>query len=256
MNRLLIVNADDFGLSEGVNRGILRAQREGILTSASLMVRGPAAAHAAESAEHLGLGLHIDLGEWAYRDGEWVTVYERVPTNDADAVEQEIREQLALFQQLTGKLPTHLDSHQHIHRQEPVRKIARRLASELHVPLRGFDGGVRYCGSFYGQTGKGRPCPSAIGAESLVWLIRTLPPGITELGCHPGNDPMLTSAYRMERMVELASLCHPRVRAAVDDEDIQLATFADLHMADPVARSGAANAQALSASPPMRGKYD
>ena len=52
--RILVVNADDFGQSEGVNRGIIEAHTNGIVTSASLMVRWPAAreASALRSEEH------------------------------------------------------------------------------------------------------------------------------------------------------------------------------------------------------------
>ena len=85
--RYLIVNADDFGLSEGVNRGIIRAHEQGILTSASLMVRWPAAAEAARyAAQHprLSVGLHLDLAEWVYRDDQWVPRYQVVPPDDAE----------------------------------------------------------------------------------------------------------------------------------------------------------------------------
>ena len=61
MTRTLVVNADDFGASEGVNRGIAHAHVHGIVTSTSLMVTGRAPEHAAELArEHpeLGVGLH------------------------------------------------------------------------------------------------------------------------------------------------------------------------------------------------------
>lgn len=64
LRRRLIVNADDFGLSAEVNEAVLRAHREGILTTASLMVNGPAATSAiALAREHprLGVGLHLVL---------------------------------------------------------------------------------------------------------------------------------------------------------------------------------------------------
>ncbi len=80
--RYLIVNADDFGMSPGVNRGIIESHQSGILTSASLMVRWPAAPAAADYAKahpHLSLGLHLDFGEWICRDGEWSQFYEVVP---------------------------------------------------------------------------------------------------------------------------------------------------------------------------------
>ena len=67
MSRILIVNADDLGLSGGVNRGIARAHDEGIVTSASAMVRRDAIEEAAELARSrpaLSVGLHVDLSEW------------------------------------------------------------------------------------------------------------------------------------------------------------------------------------------------
>jgi hypothetical protein len=77
--RHLIVNADDFGQSVGVNRGIIEAHERGIVTSASLMVRWPSAQEAAAYARShtsLSLGLHFDFGEWRYRDGNWWKLYE------------------------------------------------------------------------------------------------------------------------------------------------------------------------------------
>src|SRR5918999_3961401 len=101
--RYLIVNADDFGRSFGVNRGIIEAHEKGIVTSASLRVRWPAAAAAAASAKErpsLGLGLHLDLGEWAYKEGAWTAVYEVVPADDASAVKEETARQLVSFRRL------------------------------------------------------------------------------------------------------------------------------------------------------------
>src|SRR5438552_3240117 len=99
-SRRLIVNADDFGQSRGVNRGILAAHQRGIVTSASLMVRWPAAAEAAalgRAHPRLSVGLHMDLGEWAYRGGEWVPVYEVAQLADPAAVAEEVGRQVAAF---------------------------------------------------------------------------------------------------------------------------------------------------------------
>ena len=106
--RCLIVNADNFGRSFGVNRGIIEAHEGGIVTSASLMVRWPATTEAAAyGREHrnLGLGLHFDLGEWTHRDGGWAPVYEVVPADDIAAVTDELAPQLATFRQLVGGIP-------------------------------------------------------------------------------------------------------------------------------------------------------
>jgi predicted glycoside hydrolase/deacetylase ChbG (UPF0249 family) len=226
--RYLIVNADDFGLSPGVNRGILAAHERGIVTSASLMVRWPAAAEAAACGRthpRLSLGLHVDLGEWAYRDGAWVTAYEVVPGDDAPAVAEEVSRQLAAFRSLVGRDPTHLDSHQHVHRSEPVGAIMRAAAHDLGVPLRACGPAVRYCGDFYGQTGKGFPVPEAISVAGLIRILAALPPGLTELGCHPALGDDLETMYRRERAEEVKTLCDPRVRAALAAEGIELCSF-------------------------------
>src|SRR5262249_52757365 len=100
----LVVNADDLGYSSGVNRGIFEAHIRGIVTSASLMVRGAGVEAAAAAAPAtLGLGLHLDLGEWEFAHGEWWAVDVVVDTSDADAVAAELERQLARFRRLVGR---------------------------------------------------------------------------------------------------------------------------------------------------------
>lgn len=228
-DRVLIVNADDFGQSPGVNRGVIQAFEYGIVTSATLMVRWPAAEEAAAYArEHpdLSVGLHLDLGEWEYVEGDWRARYEVVDTGDPAAVEAEVEGQIDAFTRLLGREPTHLDSHQHVHRQEPVRSALRRAGERLGVPVRQVAGGITYRGDFYGQDGRGWPVPEAITVEALVGVLETLPEGATELGCHPGELDGLESTYRTERPVEVATLCDLRVRQAVDRLGIELRSFA------------------------------
>lgn len=226
-DRRLVVNADDFGLSPGVNSGILRAHAEGIVTTASLMVRAPAAEPAVAAATahpRLALGLHLDLGEWVRREGGWAAVYEVVDTRDPAAVAAELERQLERFRSLTGGDPSHLDSHQHVHREEPVRSILGVRAKELRIPLR-HHGRVRYCGAFYGRDGDGAALPEAITPERLVRLVAELPAGATELCCHPATAAEPATGYGPERVRELESLCDERVRAAVVREDVRLCTF-------------------------------
>lgn len=230
--RFLIVNADDFGRSPGINRGIVRAHREGIVTSASLMVRWPAATAAAALADEnpaLSVGLHLDLCEWVCRDGAWTALYEVVSTDDERAVRDEVARQLDGFRRLLGRDPTHLDSHQHVHRREPVAAVLASAARELGVPLRHFDPGIRYCGDFFGQTRDGLPLPEYIGAEHLVRLLRALPEGVTELACHPAEGDDCRSSYGPERALELEALRDPRVAEAVVEAGIRLRSF---HPAD------------------------
>jgi predicted glycoside hydrolase/deacetylase ChbG (UPF0249 family) len=229
--RYLIVNADDFGQSPGVNQGIVEAYERGIVTSASLMVRWPAAAAAAaygRQHQDLSVGLHVDLGEWAFRGGIWAPVYEVAPLSNFTAIAEEVARQLDTFRRLLCRDPTHIDSHQHVHREEPVRSILSALASQITVPLREHHPTVRYCGNFYGQTGKGIACPDAISVEGLLRILGALPTGVTELGCHPGEGNDMDSTYCSERAEEVKTLCHPQVRAALVAERIELRSFRDL----------------------------
>lgn len=228
--RCLIVNADDFGRSPGINRGVIRAHAQGIVTSASLMVRHGAVVQAVAAARQhpaLGLGLHLDFGEWEYRDGEWHTTYEVVDTEDAEAVAMEADRQLARFRALVGHDPTHLDSHQHVHRDEPVRSVAAQMAQSLAVPLR-HQGAVRYCGAFHGHGRQGLPVPDAICPESLISIVQSLPEGFTELCCHPAEEVELRTSYAAERRTELESLRDVRVRRAVERAGVRLCSFGDV----------------------------
>lgn len=209
--RYLVVNGDDFGLTDGINRGILEACRRGILRSTSLMVNAPAAEGAvalASRCRHLGVGLHLELED---RSGL-----------DAAAAAEE---QLTRFQRLTGALPTHLDSHHDRHRDPDLLPGVLTLAARYGIPVRGHSP-VRCLSDFYGRWG-GESHLEHVGAQRLVGLLESrVAPGFTELICHPGYvDGGLRSDYRQEREAELETLCDPRVREAVGRLGIQLVDF-------------------------------
>jgi predicted glycoside hydrolase/deacetylase ChbG (UPF0249 family) len=160
--RYLIVNADDFGQSTGVNAGIIKAHHYGIVTSASLMVRWAAAPEAAAYARahpRLSLGLHVDLGEQVYRDGDWFPRYTVVPLDDQTAIAEEVCRQLQTFHQMVGRRPSHLDSHQHVHQREPTQTVLIEMAHTLALPLRHYCPTIRYRGDFYGLSSGGRARP-------------------------------------------------------------------------------------------------
>lgn len=229
--RLLIVNADDFGQSVEVNGGVIQAHECGIVTSASLMVRWPAAAEAAAWARcrpRFSLGLHFDLGEWVCEKAEWRPLYEVVPWDDAGAVAEEFARQLESFRRLVGGDPTHLDSHQHVHTDEPVRSVLIDAARQLRVPLRDCTPPIRYCGDFYGQDEDGSPFPAGTSLRALLRVLKSLRPGATELGCHPGFGNGVPTTYREERVREVKVLCDPRARAAVYRAGIELCSFRDI----------------------------
>jgi len=227
---VLIVNADDFGLSPGVNAGVARTHEEGILTSASLMVRRPAAADAAAYAQRtpsLSVGLHVDLGEWEYRNGRWVALYQTVRPDGGDAaIEREVGAQLEDFRRLMGRDPSHIDSHQHVHMHEPTIHVFRRIGLELGILVRDLD--VRFSGELYGQDDYGTPIPDAVSVERMIEIIAALEPGVTELGCHPGLGADTGSVYDHERELEVEVLCDPRVADALESAGVALRSFADI----------------------------
>lgn len=210
----LIVNADDFGLTAGINRGIGDAHERGILTSTSLMVLAPAAEDAAKLSlelPKLGVGLHA-----VTRDG-------MSPFAGPDELER----QLVRFEELTGGPPTHLDSHHNVHFEPSALPAFQSAAQRLRIPLRGHSA-ARHVSSFYGRWG-GESHPEQVSPEHLVRMLAGVRPGWTELACHPGYlDRDLHSSYAAERELEVASLCDARVRCAVEANEIELASFAML----------------------------
>lgn len=232
-HRNLIINADDFGLSRGINRGIIEARERGIVTSASLMVRYSSSAEAAAYArDHptFSVGLHFDAAEWRFDGNEWKAAYEVVNSRDAQAVRMELKRQLKTFEALVGHLPTHLDSHQHVHSSEPARSVLLELANELGVPLRSCTGAIIYRGDFYGQTGDGKAFPEGVSLQRLKSLVKELPEGWTELGCHPGYSEGLDSVYSLEREEELRVLTnHEALQLLADSGSVRLRSFSDFN---------------------------
>jgi hopanoid biosynthesis associated protein HpnK len=148
--RNLIVNADDLGWTEGVNRGIIEAFHHGIVTSTSLLANGaafPGAVNAVKAAPGLGVGVHLNLS-----DGPPIANREAVPSllNDdgnfaagpeglllkrarrglvLNEVEKEWSAQIQNVRD-AGIRPTHLDGHKHVHMLPGLFEIALRLAKK------------------------------------------------------------------------------------------------------------------------------
>ncbi len=149
----LIVNGDDFGLTRGVNAGILRAFRDGILTSATLMANGPAFEDAVELARtnpQLGVGIHLclvggravalpeDIPALADRDGQLPKTLFVLMTRLSSGwiptrqIEREFRAQIQRVLD-AGIRPSHLDTHKHTHTHPRVMEALGRVANEFGI---------------------------------------------------------------------------------------------------------------------------
>jgi predicted glycoside hydrolase/deacetylase ChbG (UPF0249 family) len=100
-----------------------------------------------------------------------------------------------------------------------------RVAEQLAIPVRHFHPQIQYCGDFYGQGRHAEPCPDAITISALTRIITSLPPGITELACHPAESRDFTSDYSAERINELETLCNPIIQTTIRKQDVALITF-------------------------------
>jgi hopanoid biosynthesis associated protein HpnK len=151
--RRVIVNADDFGLSEGINLGIIRACERGILTSATLMANGQAFEQGVELARKnpkLGVGIHLNVVRGLavaprdqvssllsrkgcfYSSGPAVLRKLALGRMKSEEVEREFRAQMEKILN-AGVSPTHLDSEKHIHAFPSILRIALKLGKEYGI---------------------------------------------------------------------------------------------------------------------------
>ncbi len=224
--RYLIFNADDFGQTRGINRGIVECHVRGVLTSTSLMVTGAAVEEAVEFSRAnptLAIGLHFDV--WGEDEREF-------DTHDLKATRDELERQLDLFTRLMGRLPTHIDSHRHAHREPHLFAHFVDWCRKVGVPVRG-DGQVKFVGGFYGQWEWNVTNLGYVSVPFLQQMLRNeVPVGVTEFSCHPGFiTPEYIGVYAEEREEEIRTLTSPVVRKTIEELGIRLISYDDLKKA-------------------------
>lgn len=250
----LIVNADDFGYTERVSAGIVRAHRDGIVTATTLMTNAPhtsGAAALARAVPSLDVGVHLvvtydrplvdaaRVRSLVDRDGKFVRPKEIMAREiDRDEALTEYRAQYRKARELLGREPTHLDSHHWVHDHPSLEWAIGELALKTGAAVRIHSDaqrdrlrarGVRTPDHFareFQYEGK-------VDVEPLLELLGRLATrnGVAELMCHPGESDegmVKRSGYARERPTELATLVDPRVRDKVAKLGIELATFADV----------------------------
>lgn len=312
MSKRLIVNADDFGMTAGVNRAVIEARQSGILTSTTLMATGAAfeeAVHYAAEAKILDVGCHVVLLEGmpllpaseipslAVKNADGVTRFRRrfgafiqaamTGKLHGEDIYREARAQILALRK-AGIEVTHLDTHKHAHvfpsvfrpllraaldsgitavrnPFEPMRAMSwqrlrtRRDLWSRYLPvrmLRAFsDQFVAECRNLGISTPQGTFGITLTGyadEDSFLEMLDRIPDGNWELLCHPAHEdelwlqlgPRPGSGQR-----ELELLLSPHVAAAIRDNGILLASYADLFAdkkAAVVAASTAAPASAVA----------
>jgi hopanoid biosynthesis associated protein HpnK len=274
----VIVNADDFGLTTRVNQGVLEAHARGILTSASIMAGGQAfedAVRLAHATPALDVGVHLTLVEerpllpgsrvpsLVGPDGRFLRHAERFALRylagrvNLSEVREELAEQCRRVL-AAGLLPSHLDTHQHVHLLPGVLDVVIELSREFGIPAirlayeprllrhvrHAAPGRIAQAFALNGLGRRSRDrlevCSDGfvgflyagrLGECELLRLLGDMPDrGTWELICHPGlpdpDTPYRHWQYHWED--ELAALTSLRVRELVQSRGIELVGFRDL----------------------------
>lgn len=245
----LIINADDFGYSRGINFGIVDAHQLGVLTSTTFMTNMPGANHAVELAKQnptLGVGVHLVLtcgrplldshktivdsnGNFRKQD-----FYKVAFTIDFDEVYQEWKAQIEKFLSY-GLQPTHLDSHHHANSFGDIPDIFLTLAKEYNLPVRN-NMAAKYLIKMKEEGVK--------TTDTFLYLLETsISNDLTldqifeghdsvEVMTHPGyldKEVLTGSSFSYPRVDELELLTNQKIIELIKNrKDIQLSTFKEI----------------------------
>lgn len=248
----VIMNADDFGFSKGVNHGILEAFQHGIVTSTSLMTNMPGFENAIELMKQypdlLKVGIHLvtsveyaitpNLKTLTDENNHFYHNEEIIANCDYEEIKTEYEAQMKKFL-ATGFKPTHIDFHWC---HTPVQlKAAMYLAKKYDVPVRAGDkeiealfaeNGVRYApnhiSDFYNQGERTTEVETMLGL-----LQKSLDQNLDIIGfaVHPAYvdyDLLTLSSYNVQRAKEFNVLTDPRIMQFINDNHIEMISFADI----------------------------
>ncbi len=262
--RVLILNADDFGMCHDQNEGVIRGLTEGLFTSSTILVTCPWFEEAADFARTnpaADLGVHLTLtAEWdRYKWGPvlgrravpslvdergylWQTVAQVYEHARLDEAEAELRAQIEKTL-AAGIDATHLDSHMGtVQLRADYHEIYVRLAYEYRVPIRLASRRVMRAGGMdaildqLDASGIVTPDhlvfngPSSVGETESYWtnLIRTLQPGLTEILCHPAlaRDELKSCARdSYQREADFRYFTSENARRLIADEGVERVGF-------------------------------
>ncbi len=199
MTKFLIVNADDFGYSHSINKGIIKAHKKGIVTSTSVMVNAIAAKEAENLTKYpnLSVGLHFELKEVV-------------------DVEAELKRQIAKFVTIVGKMPHHIDTHKRRTTDEGIKEVLEAYSKTHNIPVRNFN--AKHINSFGINSNDS-------SVAQLKKSINEATGKYNELMAHCGySDDYLRkhSSYNDPREQELAAICNPTVKQYIVDKDLEL----------------------------------
>ncbi|MDI6756729.1 MAG: ChbG/HpnK family deacetylase [Endomicrobiia bacterium] len=228
MSKKLIINADDMGLRESVNRGIVVAHRNGVVTSVSLFVEGEAVSDALARLKEnpaLGIGIHLNLDKFFTIDHhKGMAVGFADPHPGLEEIKKEIHRQFDVFFSF-GFACDHVDSHHHAHINPEVFPLVCEAAKERGIKI------VRLPQKFFSNYSEYEPLKKTLDSSGLKytdhciegWYWGNIDENykVAELLTHPGYGELWREA-------ELAHCCQPQLKQYFLDQNIELAKFSDV----------------------------
>jgi len=225
----LVVNADDFGYREGINKGIIYAHQKGVVSSASLFVEREGSQEAVRLAKEnpsLTLGIHLDLDKFFEIDHARGVVVSWLNGSvvSTEILKAEIRRQMDKFFAF-GFTSDHIDSHHHSHLISDIFESVCQIAKEYKVPV------VRLFKKFYSQESNFEQASKIANSYGLVfpdhfiegWYWGNIDEDYTaaELMTHPGYGELWREA-------ELAHCCQQQLKEYLANQKIELTNFSNL----------------------------
>jgi len=209
--RRLTVNADDFGWSKSVNRGIIETHVNGIVTATSILAAGTDfddAVELARATPSLEIGVHLNfyrgtpvlpadkvrslLGEDGRFLGSWKTIVGRLATGRFDMLELEAELRAAIERVLSvGITPGHLNSEKHLHLWPSAFAVVAKLAEEFAISR------VR----LVHESSHPRPVPLALSAFSAIDARQVRSRGLSAPDATIGVGMAPTTTDALERLL-------------------------------------------------------
>ncbi|MCB5954206.1 carbohydrate deacetylase [Enterococcus sp. CWB-B31] len=245
----VIINADDFGYSRGVNFGIIDAHQKGVLSSTTIMANMPGFEHAvclAKDNPDLGIGVHLTLTcgcpllntvpSIITETGEFhhLSFYENKFEIDTQELYMEWEAQIEkVFAQ--GIQPTHLDSHHHVNSITGITEVFVKLARRYQLPVRNnfsVPEDLKTTNRFYATFDRlacEKPIWQHMNRNNLLQECETYE--LVEVMCHPGyiDDELLNrSSFSNNRPYIIKELMNEKYPELFKEYHIQLNTYADI----------------------------
>ena len=247
----LIINADDFGRTRGINYGIEEEMKNGVLSSTTIMMNMPYAEHAVNLAKKEGItsiGVHLTFIEKSLSLGKTLVdeqgIFKKYPElmaeADVEEIKTEMRTQIDKLINM-GINPTHLDGHHHVHLYSlKMTEAVFSVAKEYNLPVRvGKSGRTTRAGeeivipewlktidffedSYYGDK---------TGADDFKMCIKNaVMYDVVELMCHPAFlcTDTLKSSYSYPRLTELDVITSNEIKEFIKSNGIEIVDYSVL----------------------------